>query len=278
MHDPQVVWQELQEAAAYIQGQIQETPQIALILGSALGPLAEEIENPIKVPYRDVPHMLLSTAPGHAGQFVFGRLAGKKVVAMSGRFHSYEGYDFEDLAQPVRLLKLLGVETLILTNAAGCVREDWQANDIMVISDQIKFSGASPLRGPNIPQLGVRFPDVSSMYTPSLQTLALEAAADLGQSATTRQGVYFFMAGPQYETPAEIRAIRLLGGDAVGMSTVTEAITAAHCGLPVLGLSLLTNMAAGLSQTALSEEEVSKSGQESGIRMAALMRRILEKL
>lgn len=278
MHNPEQIWQELQEAAGYIQDRIQDTPEVALILGSALGPLAEEIEDPIKIAYKDVPHMLLSTAPGHAGQFVFGRLAGKRVVAMSGRFHYYEGYDFEALAQPVRLLKLLGVETLVLTNAAGCVRTDWQANDIMVISDHIKFMGASPLRGANIPQLGVRFPDTTEMYTPRLRELALETAEELGQSETTRQGVYFFMPGPQYETPAEIRAVRTLGGDAVGMSTVTEAITAAQCGLPVLGLSLLTNMAAGLSEVTLSEEEVSKSGEESGARMAALLKGILAKL
>ncbi|MDD7401005.1 MAG: purine-nucleoside phosphorylase [Eubacteriales bacterium] len=278
MRDPEKLWADLQEAAHYIQTKIPEKPEVGLILGSALGPLAEQIPHPVRLAYQDVPHMLVSTAPGHAGEFVFGRLADKPVVVMSGRFHYYEGYDFEDLAQPVRLLKLLGVKTLILTNAAGCVRTDWQANDIMLISDHIKLMGASPLRGANLPQLGVRFPDSSTIYTPQLRTLALETAAELGQSETTHEGVYFFMPGPQYETPAEIRAIQLLGGDAVGMSTVTEAITAAQCGLPVLGLSLLTNMAAGLSSTALSEEEVTLSGQASGARMAALLQAILAKL
>ncbi len=242
------------KSADFLIDKFGDRPEIGIILGSGLGHFAAQVEDAVTVPYTDIPNFLRSTAIGHAGQMIFGRVAGKKVVCMAGRFHSYEGYDMEELAIPVRVLKMLGVRALILTNAAGAVNMSYKAGDIMVISDHIKLAGASPLRGPNVEELGPRFPDMGRAYTPELRALALRLAEK--SSLTVHEGVYFFMPGPQYETPAEIRAIRALGGDAVGMSTVTEAITAAHCRLPVLALSVMTNMAAGVLDVPLTSEEV----------------------
>lgn len=230
------------------------TPEIGIILGSGLGHFAAELEDPVEVDYKDIPNFLVSTAIGHAGKFIFGTVAGKKVACMAGRFHYYEGYDFEQLALPVRVMKLLGVRALIVTNAAGAVNTSYHAGDIMLIKDHIKFALGSPMRGKNIDELGPRFFDMAKTYTPYLRELAKKCAES--STLTVHEGVYFFMPGPQYETPAEIRAIRVLGGDAVGMSTVTEALTAAHCGLPLLAMSVITNMAAGVLDVPLSGEEV----------------------
>lgn len=241
-------------AADYLLDKFGGRPEIGIILGSGLGHFAGELKNPVTVPYAEIPNFLLSTAVGHASQMLFGTVAGKKVVCMSGRFHYYEGYDFEELALPVRVLKLLGIRALILTNAAGAVNLTYKPGDIMVIADHIKFMGASPMRGPNVEEFGPRFFDMGSAYTPELRKLALE----LGKKSalTVHEGVYWFSPGPQYETPAEIRAIRVLGGDAVGMSTVTEALTASHCKLPLLALSVMTNMAAGVLPVPLTSDEV----------------------
>ena len=251
-----------QKSANYIRSIVPWAPEIAIVLGSALGPFAETIEDPVRIDYRDIPNFLLSTAPGHAGQLIFGTVAGRRVVCMSGRFHSYEGYDFEQLVIPVRVLKLLGVKALLLTNAAGAVNADYRPGDVMIISDHIKLTGASPLRGPNLEEFGPRFFDVTRMYTPSLRQLARECGE--GSDLTLREGVYMFFTGPQFETPAEIRAARLLGGDAAGMSTVTETLTAAHCGLPVLAMSLITNMAAGVLETPLSGDDVNAAAESVG--------------
>jgi len=265
-------------SADYLLARLPKKPEIALILGSSLGPLADEIADPIVVDYADIPNFLVSTVESHAGKMIFGTLAGKYVACMSGRFHYYEGYDFEELAAPIRVFKLLGVRATILTNAAGAVNTAYNVGDIMVVKDHIKIIGASPVRGPNIPELGPRFFDVSQMYTPSLRTLALACAEELGQKYRMHEGVYFYFGGPQFETPAEIRAIRILGGDAVGMSTVTEAITAAHCGMDILALSLMTNMAAGVLPQRLSAEEVSTAAEEAGGRFRALVRSIVGKM
>ena len=251
-------------------------PQIAVILGSSLGPFAERLRNPVEIDYHDIPNFPVSTAPGHAGKLIFGELAGKKLVCLAGRFHSYEGYDFEQLTQPVRLLKLLGVRALIVTNAAGGVNLSYHRGDFMLIADHIKLNGSSPLRGRNVDKFGPRFFDVTRMYTPELRELAKSCAEKLGFSV--REGVYFFMPGPQFETPAEIRAIRALGGDAVGMSTVTEALTAAHCGLPLLGISVITNMAAGITGEAVSGEEVNETGAAVAERFSRYLETILEEM
>lgn len=251
-------------------------PKVLLILGSGLGSLADAVEDPIAVPYDQVPHMKRSTAPDHAGQFVFGRLAGTDVAVMQGRLHTYEGWSYADVSFPVRVVRLLGARALLVTNAAGAVNTSFSAGDIMLITDHIKFFGASPLQGPNLDELGPRFPDMSRVYTPAFQDVARQCAASLG--IPLRQGVYMFFPGPQYETPAEVRAARLLGADAVGMSTVPEAITAAHCGMDVLGFTLCTNMAAGVLDQPLSGEEVIAAGQAAGPRFSALVKACLARL
>ena len=263
-------------SCAYLRRIVPEPPEIAIILGSALGPFADAIEDPVVVNYSDIPNFLVSTVASHAGKLIFGTVVGKRVVCMSGRFHYYEGYDFEQLSIPVRVFKCLGVRALILTNAAGAVNPDYRPGDLMIISDHIKFMGASPMRGPNDERIGPRFFDVSDMYTASLRAIALEEAKDSG--LRVHEGVYFFMPGPQFETPAEIRAIRALGGDAVGMSTVTEALTAAHCGMPVLGVSFLTNMAAGTTGQPVSDDEVVAAGKAMAEPFSRYMTRIVGRL
>ena len=265
-----------EKTAEYVKSRAPFAPELGLILGTGLGPLAKQIENPVEIDYRDIPNFLVSTAPDHAGKLIFGTLEGKKLVCMSGRFHSYEGYDFEQLAIPVRLFKLLGIKQLIVTNAAGGVNEGYRPGDIMVISDHIKLNGASPMRGKNLPEFGDRFFDVSRMYTPRLRELALRLAKDT--MLRVHEGVYFFMPGPQFETPAEIRAIRLLGGDAVGMSTVTEALTAAHCGIELLGFSVITNMAAGMLDQPLTTEEVSETGRMIEERFSAYLKSVIREM
>ena len=265
-----------EKTADYVKSRAPFAPELGLILGTGLGPLAKQIENPVEIDYRDIPNFLVSTAPDHAGKLIFGTLEGKKLVCMSGRFHPYEGYDFEQLAIPVRLFKLLGVKQLIVTNAAGGVNEGYRPGDIMVISDHMKLNGASPMRGKNLPEFGDRFFDVSRMYTPRLRELALRLAKDT--ALRVHEGVYFFMPGPQFETPAEIRAIRLLGGDAVGMSTVTEALTAAHCGIELLGFSVITNMAAGMLDQPLTTEEVSETGRMIEERFSAYLKSVIREM
>ena len=244
-----------QESADYIRSQIGGfAPKVAMILGSGLGYMGDIVENPIAVPYQNIPHFKVSTAPGHKGQLVFGTLEGQKVAVMQGRMHHYEGYSYEEVTYAVRVLRLLGCDTLVVTNAAGCVNTDWKAGELMLITDHIKMFSESPLRGENLPEFGVRFPDASKLYTPRLRQVARDCAQKLG--LTLREGVYFYCYGPQYETPAEVRAARILGGDAVGMSTAPEVVVAGHCGMEVLGLTLLSNMAAGILDQPLSEQEV----------------------
>lgn len=265
-----------EKSAAYVRERIDAAPQVAVILGSALGPFADTIEDPVVIDYADIPNFLVSTVASHAGKLIYGRVGQKRVICMSGRFHSYEGYDFEQLVIPVRLFHLLGVQATIITNAAGAVNTAYRPGDVMILRDHIKLSGASPLRGKNIEQFGPRFFDVTRMYTPALRALARECAEE--SELRVHEGVYFFMPGPQFETPAEIRAIRILGGDAVGMSTVTEALTAAHCGMPLLGLSVITNMAAGVLDAPLSDEEVGQTGRMVASRFSAYVTDIIARM
>ncbi|BDF69293.1 purine nucleoside phosphorylase [Oscillospiraceae bacterium] len=244
-----------QESAGYIRSKIGDfTPQVAMILGSGLGYLGDLVEDAVAVPYGEIPHFKPSTAPGHKGRLVFGTLEGKPVAVMQGRMHHYEGYSYEEVSYAVRVLRLLGAGQLIVTNAAGCVNTAWKAGDLMLITDHMKLFMESPLRGENIPEFGPRFPDASHLYTPALRDLAKQAAGALGIGL--REGVYMYFPGPQYETPAEVRAARILGADAVGMSTAPEVIAAGHCGMQVLGFTLCTNMAAGILDQPLSEQEV----------------------
>ena len=252
------------------------TPDVAMILGSGLGYLGDEVENAVAVPYGQIPHFRVSTAPGHKGQLVFGTLAGRKVAVMQGRMHHYEGYSYEEVSYAVRVLRLLGCSTLVVTNAAGCVNLDWKAGDLMLITDQIKIFMESPLRGPNIPEFGPRFPDSSSLYTPALREVAREAAAAL--DIPLREGVYMYFPGPQYETPAEIRFARTAGADAAGMSTAPEVITAAHCGMEVLGFTLLSNMAAGILPQPLTEQEVLDAGEAARDKFSRLVLECLRRM
>ena len=248
-------YDQYQQSAGHIRDRLGGfTPKVAMILGSGLGFLGDAVEDAVAIPYGEIPHFRASTAPGHKGRLVFGTLSGQKVAVMQGRMHHYEGYSYEEVSYAVRVLGLLGCDTLIVTNAAGCVRTDWQAGDLMLITDQIKLFSESPLRGENLSQFGTRFPDASHLYSPRLQELARQVAA--AQGVALREGVYFYCYGPQYETPAEVRAARILGGDAVGMSTAPEVIVAAHCGMEVLGFTLVSNMAAGILDQPLSEQEV----------------------
>ena len=251
-------------------------PEIGLILGTGLGKFSARIEDPVEIPYKDIPNYLVSTAPGHSGKLIFGTVEGRKVMCMSGRFHTYEGYSFEELAIPVRVMKLLGVKLLVVTNAAGAVNVDYRPGDVMIIKDHIKLNGFSPMRGPNVPEFGDRFFDISDLYCKELRQIAEQCGEDSG--LTIHEGVYFFFPGPQFETPAEVRAARILGGDAVGMSTVTETLTAGHCGMPVLGLSLMTNMAAGVLEQKLSGEEVEETAQRVAPLLEAYFAKVLKAL
>ena len=251
-------------------------PKVAMVLGSGLGYLGDVVENPIVVPYGEIPHFKASTAPGHKGQLVFGTLAGKPVAVMQGRMHHYEGYSYEEVSYAVRVLRLLGCETLFITNAAGGVNWKFKAGDLMLITDQIKIFLESPLRGENLPEFGVRFPDSSYLYTPALQELARKQARKLDMDL--KEGVYMYFPGPQYETPAEVRMARLLGADAVGMSTVPEVITAAHCGMDVLGFTLVSNMGAGVLPQPLSEEEVLEAAAAARDKFSKLLLSCLEAL
>jgi purine-nucleoside phosphorylase len=247
-------FEKITNAVTFLKKKYKQKPKIGLILGSGLGVLADEIKNPVKIPYREIPDFPISTVEGHAGQLVFGLLEGVEVVAMQGRFHYYEGYSFDKVTFPVRVMKGLGVETLFVTNAAGGINENFVPGDLMLISDHINNMGSNPLIGPNDDRLGARFPDMSEAYSKELRGLAKEKAVQL--NLNVKEGVYVAFTGPTYETPAEIRAFRILGADAVGMSTVPEVIVARHSGLKVLGISCITNMAAGILDQPLSHEEV----------------------
>ncbi|MYL46945.1 purine-nucleoside phosphorylase [Virgibacillus halodenitrificans] len=249
----------IKEASAYISGKLDTTPKIGLILGSGLGVLAEEIEEAIDISYEDIPGFPVSTVEGHKGQLVIGKLQGKEVLAMQGRFHYYEGYSMQQVTFPVRVMKQLGIETIIVTNAAGGINEKFQPGDLMVITDHINNMGDNPLIGKNEEQLGPRFPDMSQVYDKAYIRLAKECAEDL--DLQVQEGVYVGNTGPTYETPAEIRMLRSWGGDAVGMSTVPEVTVAGHAGLRVLGVSCISNMAAGILDQPLTHEEVIETTQ-----------------
>lgn len=245
--------QAIKKATAYLKEKGMETPEIGLILGSGLGELANEAENAIAVPYEAIPEFPVSTVEGHAGQLVYGDLGGKKVLAMQGRFHYYEGYSMQEVTFPVRVMKALGVKSLIVTNAAGGVNENFTPGDLMIITDHINMVGINPLHGPNDSSQGPRFTDMSNAYDKGYQHIIEEVAAK--QNISVQKGVYMGLSGPTYETPAEVRMVRTLGGDAVGMSTVPEVIVANHAGIKVAGISCITNYAAGM-QESLNHNEV----------------------
>lgn len=253
---------QVEESVKYLLKQLPFTPRAGVVLGSGLGPLADGTESPVRIPYANIPHFRSSTAPGHAGQFVCGRLGGKEVLFMQGRLHGYEGYSPDEIAYPVYVMKALGLEVLVLTNASGGINTGFNVGDLMLIEDHINLTGKSPLTGANDPKLGTQFPDMTFAYSPELRAKAQKAAQKCG--VVLRTGVYCGVNGPQFETPAEIRAFRSLGADAVGMSTVFEAIAAAHCALPTVAVSMITNMAAGVLMQPLSGAEVNEIAEKRG--------------
>ena len=262
----------LQETTQFIQSQGVKEIDFGLILGSGLGELAEEIEEAITIPYNQIPFFPTSTVVGHAGQLVYGTLSGKKVLAMQGRFHFYEGHSMQTVAYPVRVMAALKAHSVIVTNACGGVNESFAPGDLMVITDHINFTGQNPLVGPNDDEIGPRFPDMSDAYTASYREIAQKAAENL--ALNLKEGVYMGYSGPTYETPAEIRMSRTMGADAVGMSTVPEVIVAAHSGLKVLGISCITNLAAGM-QANLNHEEVVETTQRVKQSFKALIKEVL---
>lgn len=266
----------IEKAVKFLQDALPFQPEIGLVLGSGLQPLAKELADPVLIAYADVPGMPHATAPGHIGRFVCGTLEGKKVICMEGRLHGYEGHSPENIVFPIRVMHFLGVHTLILTNAAGGINTSFSVGDLMLIEDHINLTGKSPLTGANDTSIGPRFNDMTFAYAPSLREKALQAAKDCDIQLHT--GVYMGVNGPQFETPAEIRAFRTLGADAVGMSTVFEVIAAAHCGLPVLAISMITNMAAGVLMQPLSGEEVNEIADRKGQDLRRLVRGIMKTL
>lgn len=247
-----------EEAAEYIRSHMRNIkPEVAVILGSGLGCLAEEFTDSTVLDYKDIPGFPISTVVGHAGQLIIGMLNGKSTIAMNGRFHFYEGYEISKTTMAVRVFALLGIKTLIITNAAGGINTDFAEGGFMIIKDHINFSGVSPLRGPNLEEFGTRFPDMTDVYDTDLSAKLAKIMGN--HKVFYRDGVYAYLQGPSFETPAEIRALRTLGADAVGMSTVPEAIVARHCGMKVVAVSCITNMAAGIKDIKLSHEDVSRT-------------------
>ena len=248
-------------------------PRVGLILGSGLGGYARNMKVVKEIPYGDIPGFPVSTVQGHDGRFLLGYIGNVPAVVMKGRVHYYEGYSMEEVVMPVRLMKMMGIEILFLTNAAGCVNTFWQPGDLMIITDHIKLMGDSPLRGQNPDELGPRFFDMSSVWDAQARETALAAAQKC--AVNVRQGVYMLFGGPQFETPAEVRLARILGADAVGMSTVPEAIAASHMGMKTLGISCLTNMGAGILDQKLNHEEVLETGERVKASFTALVREIV---
>lgn len=268
--------QRMEEAKSYIQSQTNVQPQIGLILGSGLGELANDIHDAVRIPYESIPHFPVSTVEGHAGQLVTGRLHNKTVIAMQGRFHYYEGYSMQEVTFPVRVMKALGVDHLIVTNACGGMNPDFKPGDLMLIKDHLNMTGANPLIGSNEAELGPRFPDMSRAYTPELLELVRETAKSLG--IAVQQGVYAGITGPTYMTPAELKMLRKLGGDAVGMSTVPEVIVASHMAMKVIGISCVTDMAIGEHLEPLSHEQVIEVANRTKPMFISLVREIIARL
>lgn len=268
--------EQIEQATSYIQKHITEPIQIGLVLGSGLSTLGDELENRRTIAYEKIPHFPTSTVAGHEGQLALGHLSGKKVLAMQGRFHFYEGYSMDEVTFPIRVMKALGIDTVIITNAAGGINETFSPGDLMVITDHINMTGTNPLIGPNDPALGERFPDLTKAYDDWMIEHAQSTAKQLNINLQT--GVYVGNSGPTYETPAEVRMLGKLGGDAVGMSTVPEVIVARHANLRVLGISCISNMAAGINNEQLSHDQVVATAKTSERDFKLLVKNIIKNL
>jgi purine-nucleoside phosphorylase len=265
-----------QRAAEQVQSRTKLRPEIAVVLGSGLGAFADDLTDATAIAYREIHGFAQSTVEGHAGKLVLGKAGNVPIAAMQGRFHFYEGYALDDVTFPVRVLKLLGVRTLILTNAAGSLNTELTPGSLMIISDHINLMGANPLIGPNEDRFGPRFPDLTSTYDPELQSLVIEEAKAM--NIDMRRGVYAALSGPSYETPAEIHMVRTLGADAVGMSTVPEAIVARHMEIRLIGISCITNLAAGVSNRPIDHSQVMEIGKSVRAQFTELLRRVIAKL
>lgn len=277
------------EAAEFIRSKYPHETKTAVVLGSGLGAFADEIENAICIPYEEIPHFVKATVAGHSGQLVLGEIEGKHIAVQQGRFHFYEGYSMEQVMFPVRCFGRMGIENLILTNAAGSLNTDIRPGELMLINDHMNCIGVNPLRGPNDERFGPRFPDLTNVYTTELQRIAHEAAeaiaqerfesgADKERRDLLRRGVYCALSGPTYETPSEVRLYRMFGADAVGMSTVPDAIAARHQGMKVLGISCITNMAAGMEEGEIDHDHVMSTGAQVADIFKELLRRVIARM
>ncbi len=274
--NPSTLYDRAHHAAEMIRSRIKLQPSVAIVLGSGLGAFADDLADASSIPYSEIPGFARATVEGHAGKLVIGKAGQLPVAAMQGRFHFYEGYSLEEVTFPIRVLKLLGVKTLILTNAAGSLNTEFTPGSLMIISDHINLLGANPLTGPNDERFGPRFPDLTVTYAPELQNLVIEEAKAM--SLDMRRGVYAALTGPSYETPAEIHMVRTLGGDAVGMSTVPEAIVARHMEMQVIGISCITNLAAGVSNRPVDHSQVITTGESVREQFTELLKRVIARL
>lgn len=272
----EIIVQKVNETAAFLKAQYEGQPQVAIILGSGLGNFVQKIKVEKEVPYTDIPNFPVSTVKGHSGKLIFGELSGKKVVAMSGRFHYYEGYTPQEVVFPIRVLKMLGIQTLLLSNAAGGVNEAFKVGDIMIINDHISFSTPNPLIGKNIEEWGTRFPDMSEPYKKHL----IAKAKQIGEAASVKlhEGVYFVVTGPTFETRAEYRLIKIVGADAVGMSTVQECIVANHMGMEVFAVSVITDLGIRDEENIITHEEVLEAANAAEPKLAHLFTELIKAL
>ncbi len=270
------LYERAEHAARTIRARVKQEPRVAVVLGSGLGGFADDFEDAVAIPYEDIPGFVRSTAQGHAGRLVVGKIDQVPILAMQGRVHFYEGYTMEEVTFAIRTFKLLGIKTIVLTNAAGGINVQLSQGALMVISDHLNLMGVNPLRGPNDERFGPRFPDMSAVYSPALQEIVIEEARTLG--IELRRGIYAALSGPNYETPAEIHLLRNCGADAVGMSTVPEAIVARQMDMEVLGISCITNMASGISDEPISHDEVIETGNRARSTFTQLLRRVVNRL
>jgi purine-nucleoside phosphorylase len=269
------VIEQIRETVQYIRSLYPEKPQVGVILGSGLGNFSREIEIEFEIPYQDIPNFPVSTVKGHQGKLVFGKMAGKRIIAMAGRFHFYEGYDVNAIVFPIRVMKYLGIELLMISNAAGGVNPSFEVGDLMIIRDHISFATPNPLVGKNEDELGPRFPDMSEPYRKSYIKIARQVAKE--ENIHVHEGVYFAVTGPTFETRAEYQMIRHIGGDAVGMSTVQECITANHMGLPVFAMSVITDMGIREEENVITHEEVLEAAKHAEPKLTAIFRGIIAK-
>ncbi len=269
--------EKIAQAAKYILDKIQKKPSVALVLGSGLGKFADELKNAVAIPYEEIPHFPISTVKGHAGRLVIGEAGGKQVIAMQGRFHYYEGYSMKEITFPMRVMMAVGVQDLIITNASGGLNRNFKVGDLMIMTDHMNHMGGNPLIGPNDDEMGTRFPPMQGVYTPELVEAAMQIGRQIG--APVQRGVYVAVSGPNYETAAELRAFRILGADAVGMSTVPEVIVAVHGGIKrILGISCITDMATGEGHEDVNHEDVIAAAAAAQPYFLEIVRKMLERL